>query len=107
MKIWQAYLLWIPITVAYNALACWIAVRYNAKDFLKTWFGCAAVGLIPAWAIAAYLSRNLIIDGLIYDSTLVISSIPIFYLLGQGHGLTPLNWAGIVLALFGLVLAKV
>lgn len=101
-----SYLIWIPITIVYNFLACWVAVRYNAKDFIKTWLGCAIVGIIPTWSIAAYLSKNLILDGLIYDSTLVISSIPIFILLGEGHGLTTTNWIGIILALCGVLLAR-
>ena len=102
----MAYSIWIPVTLAYNFLACWIGVKYNAKDFVKTWLGCFAAGFIPTWALAAYFSRNLLVDSLIYDSSLVLSSIPILYFLGQGHGLSALNWVGVALVLLGLILAK-
>ena len=100
------YLLWIPVTVVYNTLVCWFAVRYNAKYFLKTYLSMTIVGLIPTWSLAAYYSKNLIFDGLVFDSVLVMTSPIIFCFLGEGHTFAVWNWVGVGLVIAGLVLTR-
>ena len=98
--------MWIPITVVYNALACWISVKYNQTDFWRTYMWLVIISLIPTWAIAGYFSKNLIFDGLLFDMTLVLSSPFILAYFGQAMHFTVVNWIGVVLTLVGLFLVR-
>ena len=100
-----AYAIWIPLTIGYNYLMCWIPVKYTGYP-TKMYLLMTICALIPTWSIAAYLSRELMIDSLIYDSLLVISSIIIFKSLGQAQNLSLINWIGIMLAVVGVIAAK-
>ncbi len=64
-------------------------------------------GLIPTWSIVSYYSKNLILDALIFDSILVMSSPIILYLLGQGQKFSLLNWIGVTVCIFGIIMVKV
>lgn len=64
------------------------------------------VSLVPTWSIAAYYSKDLIFDGLVFDTTLVLSSPFIFYFLGQGQAMGGWNWVGVGMVVFGLFLTR-
>lgn len=70
-----SYFIWIPITLVYNFLIMSVAVKYNQTDFLKSYSIMVLLGLIPipTWSMAAYFSKNLLFDNLLYDSLLVLS----------------------------------
>ena len=101
------YLLWIPLAIIYNVIICWIVVKYNQTNFLKTYCYIMIASLIPSWAIAGYFSKNLILDGLLYDMILVISGPIILTFLGQATHFTVVNWIGVVITIFGLFLVRV
>ena len=90
----NAYWIWIPLTLIYNCLITWASVKYCHASFIKMYIALASLSLIPTWTIAAYFSKNLIFDSLLYDAILVLSSPIVFYLLGQGTHMTPLSWVG-------------
>jgi hypothetical protein len=100
------YLIWIPIAILYNFLVCLIAVKVGNKDFWKNYLLITAAGFIPTWSLAAYYSKNLIFDGMLFDTLLVISGVVIFALLGQAETFTWLNWIGVIMVLAGLVLTR-
>lgn len=105
MEIWK-YLLWISLTLAYNFLVCLVAVRFNLKSFWYNYLFICLVGLLPTWSLASYYSRNLIFDGLLYDTILVISSVIFLAVLGQAQHLNATNWIGVVLVIAGLILTR-
>ena len=98
------YLLWIPATLVYNFIASWVAVRYNDAGFLKMYLGMFLIGLIPNWALAAYFSRNLILDCFLYETVLILSSPLFLAALGQASKFGWINWLGLWIAIAGLVL---
>ena len=65
-----------------------------------------AVSFIPTWSLAAYFSNNLVFDGLIFDSTLVITSPILFWFLGQGHNFPLIAWFGVALTVVGLTITR-
>ena len=85
---------------------CYIAVKYNQKDFLKTYLLMTLFGFIPTWALTAYFSKNLLFDAVLYDLVLVLTTTPIMIFLGQAYGFTFVNWAGLACCVTGLVLLK-
>ena len=76
------------------------------KSFWLNYVCMLACSLIPTWSLTSYFSRNLIFDGLLFDTTLVISSVIIFAFLGQAHGFNIINWIGVGLVIAGLVMAR-
>lgn len=64
-------------------------------------------GFIPTWALTAYYSKNIIFDSLIYDMSLVVSSIIFFAILGKAEKFTFINWIGVFLAIIGLLLIRI
>jgi uncharacterized membrane protein len=83
-----------------------IAVKYG-KNFALSYALMVLTNFIPTWSIAAYFSTNLVFDGILYDSILVVSCVAIFAFLGQTEGLSFINWCGIVLVVLGLIMTKV
>lgn len=102
----KAYLLWVPITLVFNFITCWISVRYNQTSFLKGYAAMVACCLIPTWAIASYFSRNLILDNMIYSLVIIVSSPLIMLYLGQGKAFTVANYVGMAITMLGLYLIK-
>ena len=100
------YLIWVLLTIFYNYLLCRIAVKAGNK-FWPNYIWMFVCGAIPTWSLAAYWSKNLIFDGLAYDTTLAVSSVIIFIFLGQGEKFTSWNWAGVALTLIGLILVRI
>jgi len=101
------YIFWVPLTLLYNYLMCWVAIKYNNKDFWLNYFFLTLFGLIPTWALASYFSNNLIFDGLLFDVILVISSVIFFAILGKAEHFSLLNWIGVVTVILGLILARI
>jgi hypothetical protein len=100
------YLVWVPLTIFYNYLCCLIAVKVGGRDFWMNYLLLTLIGVIPTWSLAAYWSKNLIFDGLLYDSTLVISGVFIMAYMGQAQHFTVMNWLGVVLAVVGLTMVR-
>ena len=101
-----SYFVWIPTTLLVNLLACWISVKYNQTEFVKTWLLLAFVGFIPTWAIASYFSRNLIFDGMLLNFVFVLSTPVIMAFLGQAANFSVVNWVGVVVALVGFIMLR-
>lgn len=100
------YFLWIPVMLLGNFLYCYIAVKFNQVDFLRTYLYMVLCGAIPTWSLATYWSRNLIFDGLLYDSLLIISSPFLLMLFGQAENFDLINWIGVATTFLGLILVK-
>lgn len=100
------YVIWITLTVFCNFLLCYVATKYNNKSPWSNYLWISFIDLIPTWALASYWSKNLIFDGMLYDAVLVISSVVMFWLLGRAEHFSLLNWVGVVLVIFGLMLVK-
>ena len=78
--------------------------RHN--EFLKMYLVMAMLSFIPTWSLAAYFSHNLIFDGLVYDTTLVLTSPILFWFLGQGQNFSLTSWLGVALTVAGLFMVR-
>jgi hypothetical protein len=59
------------------------------------------------WVWVSRISKNLLLDNILYDIIMSLSYTGTFILLKYGESFTPLNWVGIALAVIGLVLMKI
>lgn len=101
------YFLWVPLAVLYNFAACYISVKYNHENFWKMYLYLELVGFLPIWAMAAYYSRRLVFDGMLYDMILVTTSPMILAYFGQTVSFGMLNWIGIGICIMGLFLIRI
>jgi hypothetical protein len=92
--------------LVYNYGLCYVATRYSSKGFWIGYLLMAVMGFIPTWSLAAYLSKNLIFDALLYDTLLVISSVVFFTWMGKAESFVWLNWIGLGLVVMGLILTR-
>jgi hypothetical protein len=102
----KAYFVWIPLTLVFNFITCWIAVRYNQTSFLKNYLLMVAISWIPTWSLASYVSKNLIFDGMLYNTIMIVSSPLIMMYLGQANKFSNLNYVGVFFTIVGLYLIK-
>lgn len=100
------YAIWVPLTILYNFFLCYIAIRGEGKPFWFTYVWMSLLSLLPTWSLAAYFSKNLIFDGLLYDTLLVVTSVIFMSMLGQATSFKTVNWIGVLLVLVGLVLTR-
>lgn len=102
----KAYFLWIPLTLCFNFLVCWISIRYNQVSFFKGYILFVLISWIPTWSMASYFSKNLIFDGMLYNTIMIVSAPLIMMYLGQTKTFSTVNYVGIVLTIIGLCLIK-
>lgn len=98
---------WIPIVFAWYVLYNWIGHKNNSEDASNWWMlWIVMLGAMQWWAIVSRYSKNLVIDGFLYDS-LIIASFPLAMLLaGRLEGFTAGQKAGVALVVIGLILVK-
>ena len=97
--------LWIPVVALLYAGNAYLSAKNNgagARAFLVLW---AYTTLTPAWEIISRYSKNLVIDGLLFDVTVSVSWTTTAFLLTRGRpGLQHL--AGLFFVVVGMVLLK-
>jgi hypothetical protein len=97
---------WIPILTALCVTSAWLSK--TAQDTQK-WYPVIWMYVIQCvciWPIVARYSKNLIFDGLLYDSIIVFSFLLTFIALDCGENFSVLNWVGVGLVATGLIVIK-
>ena len=62
-------------------------------------------GLFPIWTMVSRYSKNLVFDGIFYDIIVTISfALALIFFSGQTF--KPINWLGLAIIIFGLILIK-
>lgn len=73
----------------------------------STWFYASIMyAAIPFWAIVSKISKNLVIDGIIFDTCVMLGFFLGLFYIGETHSLTIIQWIGLGFAFFGLLLLK-
>lgn len=98
---------WVPLTILFYCFHAYLSFRNKgateAGSFLLVWVVGAC---FPIWAVITRFSKNLMLDGLIFDVCLTLSYAVTFAILEQ-RTLSPLNVAGVVVIVVGLVMVKI
>lgn len=99
-------LLYYSFLVLGVIMTCFISARYAS---LRSWIGVFLAGFLfnIIWATCTKFSNRLIFDAIVYDSLVTI-----FYVTALVYFTQPIiyhwyNWAGLILAVMGLVLFKI
>lgn len=98
---------WIPIVFGWYVLYNWVGHKNNGEDASNWWMlWIVMLGAMQWWAIVSRYSKNLVVDGFLYDA-LIVASFPLAMLLaGRFEGFTASQKAGAALVVIGLILLK-
>ncbi len=100
--------MWVPLVLLHYSVYSWLSIQVNLYPEKISWiiflivFG--AVG--QYWVFVSMFSKNLILDAMIYDLSIVFSHYLTFVYFGQASAFLLHQWLGAVLVFIGIVLMK-
>lgn len=97
-------LIWLLVFVV-NCVGAWIN-KLNNDGPGWFWWACV-ISMLPIFPIISRFTKNLLIDGLIYDVVIFFSYVLTLLALGCGKGVTMIQWIGFSVAIIGMILMKV
>lgn len=101
------YYVWVPLTICVYFFSALFTYKNNTSSgymwFVITW----VAGMVPLWSFISKHSKNLVFDGLLYDTVMVVSYTMFIMLFTKEFGrLSLTNYAGLGLIFIGLFLFK-
>lgn len=99
------YLWWAPLTFLVYGAYAWISKQSHELGGIYFWILIFIP--IPIWAIVTRISSNLLIDGLIYDISMMLGFMAGLIVLGASSGFVLHQYIGLVLAVVGVILMKI
>lgn len=105
------YYIWIPLSIIICVFATICSFKCNTNKesiswFLAAWFFWA----IPIWTVVSRYSKNLLLDGLIYDCCMVVSFSIITYYLTTKYDVNTFSYLqiiGIFMMICGIFVFKI
>jgi len=100
--------LWVPMLI----VTCMISAYASKLSNIRAPHGTLYVFLtsilsVFLWMAVSKLSKNLLFDSLLYDIILTIVFSASFIYLQCSPNFTTLNWIGVAITIFGLILMKI
>lgn len=65
------------------------------------------MNMLSLWPIISKYSKNLIVDGIIYDFLLIIGFYGTMIVMGVINSFSTCQWIGVITAIIGIVLLKI
>lgn len=97
---------WIPIVLALYVVMGILSIKVNRGGGLGLFIGLYIVSSIAIWPFVVKYSRNLILDGTIYDFMIILGYFGAFYFMGEMDKLVWYQWCGLGMVITGLWLLK-
>jgi hypothetical protein len=98
---------WVLVVAAAMTLSAFFSYKQNITQDKIWFFAIWGVGLIPLWALVAKYSKNLVVDAVIFDTTVaVVFFVALVYFTGQSSELRWYQYLGFALTLIGTILLK-
>lgn len=100
------YLSWVPIAILFYMGYAWITKQNNelGGNWLYILYIYGAFGQI--WPLVSRYSKNLLIDGFIFDTIIIAAYVSTLIYLGAGESFNKIQWCGAGLALIGILMMK-
>jgi CHASE2 domain-containing sensor protein len=98
---------WVPVTILSSALAGLFSYRMNQSQEWSWSMYLWILNAVPLWIFIARYSKNILLDGLIYDSILTIAyTATVLYLSSKDSHFTTLQWISLCIIILGLLAFK-
>ena len=97
---------WVPLVLAYYFAYGWFSWKNNTVG--RRWMAAMFVfgALCPLWLLVSRHSKNLVRDGLLYDSLMLLGYNLMLVHLGIAAGFGMRQWAGVGLMVAGFYLLR-
>ena len=80
------YLIWIPTVVVFYTMYAYMSYRNNLTGAGHGWaWAMWASGIVPIWIFVSRYSKNILFDGMLYDSILFLSYSIAIGILTEAH----------------------
>jgi len=102
------YLWWIPCVAVYYSIYAWMSKKNNDLGGSWEWMWKTYVfgALCPFWVLVTCVTKNIVLDAIIYDILMVASGIITMWFMGAADNFTIINWIGVVMTIAGLILIQ-
>lgn len=97
----------IPAVIIMYSLYAYLSKYNNINQTVLSFWLVSIVGAFPLWSFVSKVSKNLLFDGLLYDSCMLLSFVITFIFLGEGKAFNLIQWSGLLFCIIGLILMKV
>jgi len=95
---------WIPAVLLMYAVNSWLSI--HAKDGWKFVVALFVIQCFGFWPIVARYSKNIAVDGLLFDLLTLIAFYGTLWALGSLDHFSVQQWIGFSLAVLGILLMK-
>jgi len=96
---------WVPPVLIYYGFYAWLSRQNNLYG--GRWFAFMILcGMISLWTVVSYFSKNLVRDGLLYDSLMLFGHNLMLVHLGVAAEFGMRQWAGVALMIVGFYLLR-
>lgn len=101
------YFLWIPIVTLHYILYAWLSKQNNVHKTWKWFWILFLVGSLGQyWPWISKHSKNLLLDGFLFDLIMISSYVGALIYLGEASEFNKIQWTGVAFALLGIILMK-
>jgi len=98
--------LWIPFAVVMYSAYAYLTKQNNLHQ-TPIWFWLMwAVGAIPLWNVVSLKSKNLLVDGFLYDLIIILAYVGTMIYLKEAKAFVLNQWIGLGLCILGIILMK-
>ena len=94
---------WIPCVILMYVVYAWVTHQNNTQEGIKWFILLSVIGAFPLWSFVSKISKNLVVDGIIYNFIL-LSSETFALIIFTGMKPTPIQLIGVGLSIVGLIL---
>jgi len=104
------YWVWIPAAILLYIASARFTVWANDKEDPTSWKWVAALyvlNLCGLWPLIARYSRNILVDGLLYDLIIFFTFYATMVFLGSAQRFNDWQWGGCALVIVGFALMKI
>lgn len=100
--------IWVPFILIHYSIYSWLSIQVNLYPEKSIWIVLLVLlGAIGQyWVFVSMFSKNLILDAIIYDISIVFSHYLTFVYFGQASSFLLHQWLGAILVFIGIVLIK-
>lgn len=100
------YLFWVPGIIIYYAIFYWLTKKNNDTGGWWMWATYIFGALCPFWIYMTRYSKNLILDGFLYDIIMFFTFVITMSVLGAADKFTSHQWLGVGLVAAGFLLIR-
>lgn len=101
----SAYIVWVPSLIFLGCIFAAISRHVNHNP--SSWMLWLLLLPNPIWLVVTKVSKNIIFDGFVYDTVILLAYTVTFLVLGEGQNFNWINYLGIFFTVLGLICLRV